>query len=260
MRSPQFTFLVGEEKIPHMIHTAVLEKLSAPLHALVSNGSMKESQTGIATLDDVDVETFIGFCEFAYTDTYQTPIRKNDAESTRTDVAKPSRISKRCRRQNGELEKLRKQCNASYYDSVFSATDFDCYHFESLWDSFESRTFSGRVAKSTLSPNPMFHAKLCDFSTKYLIEPLREKCLKSFHSDLLDHNLTSETSYLILDLLEYVYANTGRTEPTRKSSLRDLVIHYVACQLPILSQHRDFSKILESNAEIGLDLAMEMLK
>jgi hypothetical protein len=260
MRSSQFTFLVGEEKIPHMIHTAVLEKLSAPLHALVSNGSMKESQTGIATLDDVDLETFIGFCEFAYTDTYQTPTRKNDAESTRTGVAKPNRISKRPRVHNEKLKKLRLECNQSYHGYRLSSKDFVDYHFASVWDSFESRTYSGGVAKSTLSPYLMFHAKLCVFSTKYVIEPLREKCLEKLHADLQDHNLTSETSYLILDLLEYVYANTGRTEPTGNSSLRDLIIHYVACKLNILSNHGDFFTILESNAQIGLDLVMEMLK
>jgi hypothetical protein len=33
---------------------------------------MTESITGFATLDDVEEETFIGFCEFAYTDEYST--------------------------------------------------------------------------------------------------------------------------------------------------------------------------------------------
>lgn len=65
---------------------------------------------------------------------------------------------------------------------------------------------------------------------------------------------------MVLDLLDYTYANTGRTEPTGKSRLRDLVIHYVACKLPILAEIEEFWTILDSDSEMAVDLVSEMLK
>lgn len=260
MRSSHFTFLVGEEKTPLSIHAAVLEKLSAPLHALVSNGYMRESQSGFAILEDVDVETFAAFSEFAYTKDYKTPARKYDAEKPpRSIVPKPNRISKRSRTVSPRLEKLRQYCNKFLYTSGTTQKDFDAFHFESIGDSFQSRKFGRKAVKSNPNLNLLLHAKLYIFSTRYLIEPLRQKCLATLHEDLL-HLECATASHLVLDLLEYVYSNTGRSEPTGESLLRDLVIHFVAYKLPELSEHEGFSIIMESNAEIGLDLAMEMLK
>lgn len=261
MRSSHFIFLVGGEKTPLTIHIAVLEKLSAPLYALISNGSMKESRAGVATLDDVDVETFVAFSEFAYTNRYKTPSRKNNAEKlSRSLVSKSSRISKRVRTFNSEVQKLREDFNERFYHSRYAEKDFDDYLFESIQNSFMARTPGGSVAKIKANADLLFHAKLYIFATKYLIEPLRKACLSSLHFNLVMFEVTDMNSYLILDLLKYVYSNTGRNEPTGKSSLRDLVIHYAAYKLPILSKHEGFSGLLESNAEIGLDLVMEMMK
>lgn len=259
MRSSHFTFLVGEDKTPLSIHAAVLDKLSAPLLALVSNGYMKESKAGVAILGDVDVETFAAFSEFAYTNDYKTPARKYDEEKPpRSIVRKPNRISKRTRSFRPKLQKS-KDCNKAFFPSGTSQKDFDAFHFESIGDSFQSRKFGSKAAKSNPNLNLLLHAKLYIFSTKYLIEPLRQKCLATLHEDLL-HLECAKASHLIFDLLEYVYSNTGRSEPTGESLLRDLVIHFVAYKLPELSKHENFSVIMESNAKIGLDLAMEMLK
>jgi hypothetical protein len=38
---------------------------------------MKEAVTRTATIDDVEEETFIAFCEFSYKGNYTTPYRKD---------------------------------------------------------------------------------------------------------------------------------------------------------------------------------------
>lgn len=43
---------------------------------------MKESTEGQAILQDVDKETFLGFCEFAYRGAYTVPDRKKEDEET----------------------------------------------------------------------------------------------------------------------------------------------------------------------------------
>lgn len=238
----------------------MLEKLSAPLHALISNGSMKESKSRTATLDDVDVETFVAFAEFAYTNDYKTPARKDDITGASSPkVAKPNRITKRHRESNTKLQKMKLKWNEKYFGSATLQMDFDDFLFESLWDSFESRTYP-KLETFTPTSNFMVHAKLYVFSTKYLAEPLRQRCLAKLHQDLRKLIISAKNTNLILDLLDYVYSNTGRTEPTGNSALRDLVIHYAACLTPILSQHEDFFLILDSHAEMGSDLVMEMLK
>lgn len=55
------------------IHAGIVQAISDPLRALIDNGHLTESITGCVTLDDVEEETFIGFCEYAYTGAYVTP-------------------------------------------------------------------------------------------------------------------------------------------------------------------------------------------
>lgn len=221
---------------------------------------MKESQTRIATLDDVDVETFVAFSEFAYTNDYKTPARKNDTRAApRSKVVKSTKIAKRNRHMNFRLQKFKQKWNGKYFASATGQKDFDDYLFESLWDSFESRTYP-MVGTSIPTSNFLLHAKLYVFSTKYLAEPVRQQCLANLHKDLRFYVLSAKNAHLILDLLDYVYSNTGRNEPTGTSSLRDLVIHYVASKMPILSKQEDFFDILDSHAEMGSDLVMEMMK
>lgn len=43
------------------IHASIVQEKSDPLSAMIGNGLMKESTTGFAILDDVDVDVFGGF-------------------------------------------------------------------------------------------------------------------------------------------------------------------------------------------------------
>jgi hypothetical protein len=44
----------------------------------MNNGCMKESVSKTATIDDVEEETFIAFCEFGYKGRYTTPCRNDE--------------------------------------------------------------------------------------------------------------------------------------------------------------------------------------
>jgi hypothetical protein len=63
---------VGKDRKAIVVHSAAITEHSKVLSALVNNG-MAESQTRSAVLDDVDEQTFIHFCQFAYTGDYSTP-------------------------------------------------------------------------------------------------------------------------------------------------------------------------------------------
>ena len=62
--SPQFTFGIGEDNVEVTVHAAVIAKQSPALDALI-NGPMKEAQTGVARLEDVQEDTFVRVCQFA---------------------------------------------------------------------------------------------------------------------------------------------------------------------------------------------------
>lgn len=70
--SPTFRFLVGHQRKPMTIHTALLEAQSPVLRALVS-GAWEEGQTGEALWESVTEETFTLFAQFLYTGDYKPP-------------------------------------------------------------------------------------------------------------------------------------------------------------------------------------------
>ncbi len=71
--SKQFLFFIGPNKEEFSVHRAPVELLSKPLKVLM-NGSMAEARDGQATLADADPDTFVRFCQFAYTGRYDEPV------------------------------------------------------------------------------------------------------------------------------------------------------------------------------------------
>ena len=76
VKSPIFRFIVGKNKKPMTIHTALVAAQSPALRTLVS-GAMNEAYTKTVIWDDVDRETFALFAEFAYTGDYSLPASYN---------------------------------------------------------------------------------------------------------------------------------------------------------------------------------------
>ncbi|KAJ6026682.1 hypothetical protein N7499_004780 [Penicillium canescens] len=79
IHSPSFTFLVGPKHTKLTIQSALAQHVSKPLHNLM-NGHTRESKHRIAVLEEEDVETFVAFCEYAYTGDYCVPRTEPDVE------------------------------------------------------------------------------------------------------------------------------------------------------------------------------------
>ncbi|KAK2758638.1 hypothetical protein FQN54_003328 [Arachnomyces sp. PD_36] len=73
IHSASFTFLVGPEHTKLTIQSGLARHVSKPLDELMNNGETRESRHRIAALENEDVETFVGFCEYAYTGDYSVP-------------------------------------------------------------------------------------------------------------------------------------------------------------------------------------------
>jgi len=72
IQSHQFTFFIGQEGKPIVVHAAAIAATSQQLDALI-NGGMEESETRCARMEDVKVDDFIRFCEYAYRGDYTVP-------------------------------------------------------------------------------------------------------------------------------------------------------------------------------------------
>lgn len=70
--SPSFKFIVGAEQEEFTIQNALVAHHSKVLGALM-NSSYSEKEKGRAYLKDTDPDTFVRFCEFAYTGDYSVP-------------------------------------------------------------------------------------------------------------------------------------------------------------------------------------------
>ncbi|GKZ22504.1 hypothetical protein AbraIFM66951_005661 [Aspergillus brasiliensis] len=73
VHSPPFTFLVGPNHTKLTIQSGLARHVSQPLDHLMNSGETRESKHHIAVLEEYDVETFVAFCEYAYTGDYRVP-------------------------------------------------------------------------------------------------------------------------------------------------------------------------------------------
>ncbi|PVH91542.1 hypothetical protein DM02DRAFT_704448 [Periconia macrospinosa] len=73
IQSHQFTFFGSHDGKPIVVHAVPIAATSQQLDALV-NGGMVESETRCAKIEDVEVEGFIRFCEYAYRGDYTVPM------------------------------------------------------------------------------------------------------------------------------------------------------------------------------------------
>ncbi|KAJ5780839.1 hypothetical protein N7457_005999 [Penicillium paradoxum] len=79
IHSSPFTFLVGPRHTKLTIQSGLAEHVSKPLDNLM-NGPTRESKHRIAVLEEEDVETFVAFCEYAYTGDYSVPRPEPEAQ------------------------------------------------------------------------------------------------------------------------------------------------------------------------------------
>jgi hypothetical protein len=76
VQSNLFTFCVGQKGERIVVHAAAIAATSQQLKALMNNG-MEESAMQCATLDDIEVDDFNRFCEYAYRGDYTVPPWEN---------------------------------------------------------------------------------------------------------------------------------------------------------------------------------------
>ncbi|PVI04180.1 hypothetical protein DM02DRAFT_651784 [Periconia macrospinosa] len=102
IQSPRFTFLVGQEKKAIVVHAAAIAAVSQQLDALINNG-MKESEERCAKLENMLVDDFIRFCEYAYRGDYTTPLCDWEFDATSWGSKKKKRKGSKIKSSNSPV-------------------------------------------------------------------------------------------------------------------------------------------------------------
>ena len=109
---------------------------------------------------------------------------------------------------------------------------------------------------SNMNYTPVFlcHAQLYTLAERYDIPPLKQLALHKLHSALVNFELHPHRGGDISQLIEYVYRKTPERKDTETEPLRNLVAHYVACELEQLTGSKEFSQVLEQGGDFVKDL------
>ncbi|KAL2001223.1 hypothetical protein VTN02DRAFT_2084 [Thermoascus thermophilus] len=226
---------------------------------LMNNGHMAESKTGEAVLEDVELDTFVAFCEFAYKGSYTAPlvVKEEEEEEEDFDRAKEALWTGGYYSDDDPLPK----CTTLREGSSWVERKSKSIMLSDLWESFRTLTLPPVYAAPVSVQEPpalTFHAKVYVFATRYLIEPLRRLSLRRLHGELCRFPLTVKSVQEIFDLAEYTYTDTTRDEAWGPQ-LRELVTHYLACKVHIFANDTRWTQLLDNYGEAGSDLVRKLV-
>lgn len=285
--SPQFTFDVGENNVKVTVHAATIAKQSQALDVLI-NGPMKEAQTGIARLEDVDENTFIRVCQFAYTGDYETPVFIQRPESGLPDKASsvwpPPNGSAN---EPGEIVEELEPEPVPEAEAPVAETDDWSFGLKRakkhkklpksrvLRDSFEKKEFDVETPRSSAKCRcevrqnscaeedytPVFlgHARLYVFADKWGIEDLKTLSLHKLHKTLVTFTPYSARLGDVAELVRYTYEHTPDFSH-EIDDLRSLVMDYLTCEVTNLIHSPKFDQLLEQGGPFARDLVHMIMK
>ena len=273
--------MVGPEKKEITVHAAAITKQSDQLKCLIYGG-MNEALTGRCELPDVLEDTFIRFCQFAYTGNYETPAFNLLPKPENLDSPSSSRsfseedppeappvvvqaksidmevtpksdgwgFDGKVKRGNAKLTKSRKMRN-----------DFDDRQYDismACADPCEIRENEDSLEDYT----PVFlgHARLYIFAEERMIDDLKTLCLHKLHKTLMSFTLYEDRRTDIVELVRYAYAVLTKDMDDDPDGLRALVTHYVTCEADSLIQCSEFLDLVGERGSFAKDLLMMVMK
>ncbi|KAK2877140.1 hypothetical protein FQN49_001384 [Arthroderma sp. PD_2] len=266
IRSKPFTFLIGHEKIPFVVHPEAIASQSAALDALI-NGDMIEAQSRTVSWPDVDQDTFVRFCEFCYKDDYSEPDWQTDA-SVSCGAAEEEEEPKE------EVEEEEDQGNGwgwnVYIEPSIPKREFgrdDTWNFKAPDVALNlPQPYRGQgktpaqcynfhhnsSPEQDFTPVFLAHAKLYVLADKYGVARLKATVIYKLHRILQDFMPYNERIGDIVELVRFTYSdeNTLGRDAGGNDDLRKLVARYAAFQADVMRSSEAFMELLQTNGEL----------
>lgn len=215
MSSVPFAFVVGIHQKRFYIHSAAVERLSKPLHALVNCG-MKESVDRSVVWDDIDEQTFLAFAEFVYTGDYSAP--KPEELSSEDHSNKDVRMD-----YESERRKRQKLSNPPPQPSALHQKFKSSDKYNYPGKGGPSSRIDG-LPRENFTPVFLAHAKLFELADRYNVGLLAQLSLHKLHRTLCGFTLSDGGNSHIWNLVRHCY------ESPQPQALRDLVAFYIAAK------------------------------
>jgi len=248
--------------------------------AVLINGNMNEASTRCAEIENVEVEDFIRFCEYAYSGDFTVPTWKQDetpnTPESKADMKWPDEgpaaeepmVEEPPPPPSGSSddgwggvppENVTKKKKSKTKRLIFS-----------LREIFENRTYQvdgenprskvqGRLKPYTndtvdqdFAPVFLAYARLYTFAHFRAIEPLKALTLQKLHSTLKGFKLYHKRVGDIVKLAEYAYTTEdlpGRGDDGTIDSLRQLVVEYIVCEINTIGICKEFVELMEDGGE-----------
>jgi hypothetical protein len=281
IQSHQFTFFVGREGKTILVHAAAIAATSEQLDALI-NGGMEKSILRCARIEDVQVDDFIRFCEYAYLGDYTVPpweelqhepistpgtIQQDEGKSMWGNDDWEPMSSKKKKGKKGRVA-----IPEPAPEEALPSTDIDAPPngvgtppSTSLRNQFNSRKYldgsgpralilqhfepkSNSAVNQDFTPVFLAHARLYCFAHLRLIAPLKALTLSKLHETLVGFNLYPQRVGDIIELARYVYSNPDlpqRNEDGTLDNLKELVVEYIVCEIQTIGKCDEFVKYIE---------------
>ncbi|KAH9206129.1 hypothetical protein DL95DRAFT_316139, partial [Leptodontidium sp. 2 PMI_412] len=257
-RSKQFVFIIGEVQAEFTVHAAIIAKQSKALDALI-NGSMKEAFARKAVFEDIEEDTFIRFCQFAYTGDYTTPDFIHIPAVELPDIAPPA-ILDDTDRDEPVGDKLKKPSKSSRLRQSLH---------DRLYDTETTRTLSAARCGVRQNSDPsedyttvfLGHAQLYVFEEKWGIKSLKTLTLFKLHRTLTTFTLYEARRPDIVELLRYAFSNAHTPDLVDDvDDLRSLVMLYTACEVESLVRCPEFLLLIGEGGQLAQDLVQVLMQ
>ncbi|KAL5903135.1 hypothetical protein ACKVV7_011442 [Pyricularia oryzae] len=253
--SYQFRFLIGPDKREYTIHSYIVAQQSAALSTTVY-GEFKEAKDGFVTWDDTDESTFLSFWHYVNTGNYDDPEPISKVE---VDADDPSNDSiQATSAKEPELEPQPKQIDFEWdwgHPSQKNAKrqskrDMLWNDFQKSWRKDMSRYTENTTCNSGTGSTAhadilIHHCRVYILADRYDIPRLMDLSFNKLHQNLVEYNLSKQKPKDIVELLQFCYAEVV------PEKLRQLVVHYAACNAEILWKSKEFQDLLEDYSNLG---------
>ncbi|KAG6997772.1 hypothetical protein G7Y79_00038g075310 [Physcia stellaris] len=203
------------------------------------NGSMMEAHQGKATLEDVDLDTFLRFVQWLYHGYYDVGglfscasrtirMSRNDdsAAVERSIFDNDSKLEKKISRAQYRVRKAKKDSSQPRRNN---------HHEEDY-----SEVFLG-------------HARLYVFADKYDIDDLKALAREELHATLAVSTMYQPRTRDVVALLRYIYANTAETK-SGVEDLRSLMTGYIGAEIETLIKDKDLEALMSEDASMLADI------
>lgn len=281
---------MGHEKTTFRIHSSAIAEQSDALNNLI-NGAMIEAQVGRVVWDDLSVNTFIRFIQFAYLGDYPTPASLPMTELTGTAAsvaplftaspvftffpsnsptmpteASPFKDPSRTDRKGSKY--VLSQMNTIKQDNtpmkMSEKTPFKDMDYPARIPAMEFfKSCKPRPNQPSEDFTPVFvaHAELYVFAEKYGIKILKQTTLHKLHKTLAIYKINPADIRPIIELIRYTFSEDNTLDQENHvDDLRELVIAYITSEIKTIGKCPQFLVLLEEGGAFVGNVWLTMMK